>query len=118
MATTANLYVDQGTTFSTIVDLENQDGTPLNLTGYTVAGQIRKSYQSSTAISFTATVHGNLQAGDAVKGQIRLQLAPATTVGMRAGRYIYDVEITNTQSGEKFRVLEGIVILNPEITKI
>ena len=118
MATTANLYVDQGTTFSTIVDLENQDGTPLNLTGYTVAGQMRKSYQSSTAVSFTATVFGDLQAGDAVKGQIRLQLAAATTVGMRAGRYIYDVEITNTQSGEKYRVLEGIVILNPEITKI
>ena len=118
MATTANLYVDQGTTFSTIIDLENQDSTPLNLTGYTVAGQIRKSYQSSTSVSFTASVYGDLLAGDALNGQIRLQLAPATTVGMRAGRYIYDVEITNTQSGEKFRVLEGIVILNPEITKI
>ena len=113
MATTANLYVDQGTTFSTIVDLENQDGTPLNLTGYSVAGQIRKSYQSSTAISFTCSVFG-----DELNGQIRLQLAPSTTIGMRAGRYIYDVEITNTQSGDKFRVLEGIVILNPEITKI
>lgn len=113
MATTANLYVDQGTTFSTIVDLENQDGTALNLTGYTVAGQMRKSYQSSTAVSFVASVYG-----DATNGQIRLQLAPSTTSGLRAGRYIYDVEITNTNSGDKFRVLEGIVILNPEITKV
>jgi hypothetical protein len=113
LATTANLYVDQGTTFSTIVDLENQDSTALNLTGYTVAGQMRKSYQSSTAVSFVCSVYG-----EATNGQIRLQLAPATTTGLRAGRYIYDVEITNTLSGEKFRVLEGIVILNPEITKI
>jgi hypothetical protein len=79
---------------------------------------MRKSYQSSTAVSFTASVYGDLQAGDAVNGQIRLQLSPSTTSGLRAGRYIYDVEITNTQSGDKFRVLEGIVILNPEITKI
>lgn len=112
MATVSNLYVDQGTTFSSIVDLQNQDGTPLNLTGYTVAGQMRKSYQSSTAISFVCTIHG-----DAVDGRIKLQLAPATTTGIRAGRYIYDVEITNTISGDKFRVLEGIVILNPEITR-
>lgn len=112
MATVSNLYVDQGTTFSSIVDLQNQDGSALNLSGYSVAGQMRKSYQSSTSISFVCSIHG-----DATDGKIKLYLAPATTTGIRAGRYIYDVEITNISTGDKFRVLEGIVILNPEITR-
>lgn len=111
MATISNLYIDQGTTFSTIIDLTNQDGSPLILNGYTVQSQMRKSYQSSTSTSFTATVY------DANKGQIRLQLAPSATSSMQAGRYLYDIEITNTNTQEKFRVLEGIVVITPEITR-
>ena len=34
-----------------------------------------------------------------------------------AGRYLYDVEITSPE-GERTRVLEGIVTVTPEITKI
>lgn len=112
MATISNLYIDQGTTFSTIIDLTNQDGSPMNLTAYTVQSQIRKSYQSSTFFSFTASVYG-----DPLKGKVRLQLSPTTSSNMRAGRYLYDIEITNTSTQDKFRVLEGIVIVSPEITR-
>jgi len=111
LATISNLYIDQGTTFSTIIDLTNQDGSPLVLSGYTVQSQMRKSYQSSTSISFTASVY------DAGKGQIRLQLAPSATSNIQAGRYLYDIEITNTNTQEKFRVLEGIAVITPEITR-
>jgi hypothetical protein len=111
VATISNLYIDQGTTFSTIIDLTNQDGTPLLLNGITVAAQMRKSYQSSTFTNFIATVFNT------ERGQIRLQLAPNTTSAMQAGRYLYDVEITNTLTLEKFRVLEGIAVITPEITR-
>lgn len=110
MATISNLVIDQGTTFSSIISLTNQDGTPMNLTGYTVASQFRKSYQSSTATSFTASIY------DATAGQVRLQLAAATSSNVRAGRYLYDIELTSPL-GEKARALEGLVILTPEITK-
>lgn len=109
MATTTNLFVDQGTTFSSVITLNNQDGSVMNLTGYTVKSQFRKSYQSSQGYDFTATVY------DATAGQIELALDATTTSSIKAGRYLYDVEITyNTQ---KYRVLEGIVIVTPEITK-
>ena len=110
MATISNLYVDQGSTFSCIVTLTNQDGSLIDLTGYTVKSQFRKSYQSSQGYTFTSTVY------DAVNGQVRLELDPETTVDIRAGRYLYDVEITS--GSQKFRVLEGIVVITPEITKI
>jgi hypothetical protein len=110
MATISNLVIDQGTTFSSIISLTQQDGTPMNLTGYTVKSQFRKSYQSSSATSFTASVY------DATAGKIRLQLVPTDTTSIQAGRYLYDIELTSG-SGEKSRALEGLVILTPEITK-
>lgn len=111
MATVSNLYVDQGSDFSAIVTLKNQDGTTINLTNYTCASQFRKSYQSSSAVNFTVSIH------DATAGKIKLQLSAASTSAIQAGRYLYDVEITSP-SGEKKRALEGIVVLTPEITRV
>lgn len=110
MATISNLVIDQGTTFSSIITLRNQDGTPLNLTNFTVKSQFRKSYQSSTAVNFTASIY------DATGGKVRLQLSPSDTTNIRSGRYLYDIELTSP-IGEKIRPLEGLVILTPEITK-
>lgn len=110
MATISNLVIDQGTTFSSIIALTNQNGTPMNLTGFTVKSQFRKSYQSSTAINFTASIY------DAAAGKVRLQLSPSDTTNIRSGRYLYDIELTSP-TGDKIRPLEGLVILTPEITK-
>jgi hypothetical protein len=110
MATISNLVIDQGTTFSSIITLTNQDGTAMNLTGYTVAAQFRKSYQSSTFTNFTASIY------DALAGKVRLQLSPAASTGIKAGRYLYDIELTSP-TNEKSRALEGLVILTPEITR-
>ena len=112
MATISNLVIDQGTTFSSIITLTDQEGIPLDLTGFTVKSQFRKSYQSSTAINFTASIY------DASAGKVQLQLDPEDTTGVRAGRYLYDIETTSpSPQFEKKRVLEGLVILTPEITK-
>lgn len=112
MATISNLYIDQGSDFGAIVTLQNQDGTPIDLSVYTVKSQFRKSYQSSVAVTFTVTVF------NATQGKIRIQLSADASSNVAAGRYLYDVEITSTTTGEKRRVLEGIVVLTPEITRI
>lgn len=111
MATVSNLYIDQGSDFSAIVTLQNQDGTPINLTGFTVKSQFRKSYQSSSATDFTVSVYNALQ------GKVRLQLPAASSTGIQPGRYLYDVEITSP-ANERKRALEGIIVLTPEITRI
>jgi hypothetical protein len=111
MATISNLYVDSGSTYSNILTVNSSDGQPLNLTGYTVASQMRKSYSSSTVYNFTASVH------QAVQGKIRLQLTDEQSEAIPPGRWLYDVEITSS-SGATTRVVEGIVIVTPQITKI
>jgi hypothetical protein len=112
LATIANLYVDSGSDYSNIITIASSTGSALDLTNYTVKSQMRKSYGSSTAYDFTASVY------DAATGKIRLQMTAANTSLIPNGRYLYDIEITNTGNGAKTRVLEGIVIVTPEITKI
>lgn len=110
MATVSNLYIDQGSDFSAIVTLKNQDGSTINLTNYTVAGQFRKSYQSSSATNFVVSIF------DASQGKVRIQLPAASSSPLTPGRYLYDLEITSS-TGERKRALEGIVVLTPEITR-
>ena len=111
MATVSNLFVDAGANYSNIITVAASNGQPLDLTGYTVASQMRKSYQSSTAYNFTASVY------NAATGKVRLQLTDTQSAAIPAGRWLYDVEITSP-SGTKTRVVEGIVTVSPQITQI
>ena len=57
MAAVSNLYIDQGSDFSTTISLTDSNGDILVLTGYTAIAQIRKTYGSSTiAATFTTTL--------------------------------------------------------------
>lgn len=110
MAIKANLVIDQGTTFSAEIDLVDVNGNVYNLTGYTVAAQMRKNYTSSAATTFNAS---HTSGG----GKITLSLLPTTTATLEPGRYLYDVEITST-GGTITRVVEGIVTVTPGMTRI
>lgn len=110
MATVSNIYLDQGADFSSIISLKNQDGTPLNLAGFTVKSEFRKSYKSSSSTAFVVTIYNS------DLGKIRLQLPAASSSVINAGRYLYDVEVT-APTGERKRALQGIVVISPEITR-
>ena len=110
MAILSNLTVDQGSTFTVTVDITDADGNILNLTGYTVAGQIRKNYDSSTFTAFTGAV------SNAALGQITISLTSPQTNTLVAGRYVYDVEITSSASAVT-RVLEGQLEVTPGVTR-
>lgn len=110
MAIKANLVVDQGSSFSATIDVTNADGTVFNLTGYTVAAQMRKNYTSSVAVTFSAA-HTN------TGGAITLSLLPTITATIEPGRYLYDVEIRSS-GGSITRVVEGMVTVTPGMTRI
>lgn len=109
MATKANLKIDQGADYFTSVNLTYDDDSVVNLSGYTGAGQIRKYYTSSSSVNFVVNIVANT-------GVIELSLDANTTNNMSAGRYVYDVEVTD-QNGVISRVLEGIVTVNPNVTR-
>ena len=111
MAAISNLYIDAGSTFSAIITVRGSDGNTLNLNNFTIAAQIRKSYGSLTSYNFNATIF------DAPTGKVRIVLPADVSSQIKPGRYLYDVEVTSP-NGEKLRVVEGIVLITPEITKI
>lgn len=110
MAAFSELNLEQYASFSTTVNVEDSSGTAINLYGYSAASQIRKSYYSSTAYSFTASVTNN------ATGEITLSMSSATTANISAGRYLYDLVITSPES-VKTRVVEGVVIVLPGVTQ-
>ena len=113
MAIQSNLIIDQGSKFETITTIQNDDGTPYDLTGKTPYAQMRKSYYTSTAINITATVEG-----DPLNGQIKLTLIPSLTNSIKAGRYVYDVEVHDDVDTENVkRIMQGIITISPNVTK-
>jgi hypothetical protein len=111
MAVYSNIVVDQGADYSASIDVTDSDGDNIDLSGYTAAGQIRKTYSSSTAVDFTVAV-----ASPASAGILNISLSNTQTNAMKAGRYVYDIEITNS-GGVKTRVLEGQVEITPGVTQ-
>lgn len=110
MATVQNIVIDQGTTFSLDINLTNDDGSAKDLANYTVASQMRKSYEASTKTDFTCVQVD-------ASGKVTISLTATQTSAIKAGRYVYDVEITGTSPVETLRVLEGLVTVTPEVTK-
>jgi len=112
MALVQALYIDQGADFTTGITLYSDNGiTPLNLTGFTFSSQMRKSYASSTSTTFTIT------APQPTTGQVILSLTAVQTAALKAGRYLYDIEMVDNVS-YRSRPVEGIIIVSPQITQV
>ena len=73
MAIISNLVIDQGATFTADIDVTDADGDALNLAGYTTAGQMRKTYASTTATDFAASILSESN------GTVRITLSAAQT---------------------------------------
>tara|TARA_R110002050_G_scaffold43565_2_gene104249 strand:- start:576 stop:923 length:348 start_codon:yes stop_codon:yes gene_type:complete len=107
MATYSNLFIDQGANFNVTIDLAQTAGT-LDLTGYTGAGTIAKSYDGTSKGSFTVSV-------DSADTELDLSLTAAQTAALKPGRYVYDV-IIKSAAGVITRVLEGQLDVKPGVT--
>ena len=109
-AGTYNFVLDQGATFTRQLTVKD-DGTVMNLTGYSVASKMRSTHDSSTVVgTFTCTI------SDASAGQITMQMTNSTTAAIEEGIYVYDLEIT-ASSGTVTRIMEGNITVNPEVTR-
>lgn len=108
MAIKANITIDQGTDFSTTISVTDEDGVAVDLSGYTGAAQLRKWYTSTNSTSFDVTLSDS---------SVSLGLSSSVTTNLAAGRYVYDVELTDTSANTISRILEGIVTVTPNVTR-
>jgi len=112
MAEYVELYMDQGTDFSTTIAL-NDDNTnePQNVAGYIITAQMRKSLLSANAYaSFECSIT------DTWLGEIAIEMSAANTANIPFGRYFFDVRVTDSNSITS-RLIEGLIFVSPGITR-
>ena len=112
MAETINRDMDQGSNFSFDYVVKGTNGQPTDLSsGYTAYSQMRKFYTSTTAVTLAAAITGST-------GNIRVSLGATGTAAVKAGIWYYDVELHSDGGDTVNRVVQGMVTVYPEITKI
>ena len=105
-----NIVIKQGSTFVQRFTLKQSTGLPVDLTGYQIRAQIRKTPLSRTKLfDFVATIL------DAANGDIQISLTAEQTAILPQGEAAYDVEIFT--SGNIERVIEGSCIITSEVTR-
>ena len=117
MAVYQEFTIDQGSDATIELHLVDKNGTAKNLTGYTVTARLKKNYSDSAgeATAFTNVVTNT------TGGIATLSLSNTQTDALKAGRHVYDVELSNvdSSSGNTIieRILEGRVQITPSVTK-
>jgi len=117
MAQYEDITIDQGADVAVEIHLTDNTGAKKNLANHSVAAKMKKTYNSDS---------DNTQAFNAIiatpptSGIVTLSLTNVQTNALTAGRYVYDVELSFTDSDASTiteRVLEGKVFVTPSVTK-
>tara|TARA_B100000900_G_scaffold398454_1_gene399813 strand:+ start:427 stop:762 length:336 start_codon:yes stop_codon:yes gene_type:complete len=106
----SNITIEQGYDFDTSFQLEDtRTNSPLILTGAATTCMMRKSFTSSTSVSFASTIT------DDVNGIISISLTSDQTATLKPGRYVYDVKLTS--NGKEFKAVEGSALVRAGVTR-
>jgi hypothetical protein len=115
LASTYNIQIDQGATYTLALSYKDSAGTAINLTGYTAAMQLRKTVSSATAsLTLSSPSSGIVITG--ATGLINITITATQTTALLPDLYVYDLEITSS-AGVVTRLIEGSAIVSAEVTR-
>lgn len=116
-----DILVEQGATFLLTITIKDTSGNPINLTGQTFRGKIKKSFTDVTAqATFVCTLANQLTD----PGKVAISLSAVDTAAIvlntqGTARVLttmaYDIESDN--AGVVKRWLQGLAKISPEVTK-
>jgi len=109
-----DLYIEQGSTFTFTITLDDVYGDVYALSGANVYSSMKYSYYTSNvAASFSTQVSANT-------GEVTFTLDSANTANISPGRYVYDAVLSYYvgagQANTVIRILEGIAQVVPGVT--
>jgi hypothetical protein len=120
-----NITIEQGSDFVKILQINDSNDDPINITGYSFESFIKLSTGETAPVAeFTFTILNQTTN----TGQVRWFMSNAITTtipttpvlstadGRPSTKYIYDVNMTNDQSIVE-RILQGKANVSPEVTK-
>ena len=104
-----NITIEQGADFTATFTIANNDSSVYNLYSSTAIARLRKHHSSTKSYDFTTTI-------TIATGKVRLDMSDDVTSTLEPGRYYYDILLTNTSSGLKTRVIEGMAMVSGGIS--
>ena len=104
-----NITIEQGADFASTFTITNSDGTAYNLLNNTAVAKLKKFPESETSYSFSTSITVST-------GKITISMGNDVTSTIPSGRYYYDILLTNSVSGLKTRVIEGMAFVSAAIS--
>lgn len=115
-----DLYVEQGADWTRIITLYLQDGTKKNLSGCSVAMQMKQTAQDNSPVCVpTVQILSPVSQGQV---QITINSQQSSSIPAlgndysQTTRYTYDLYLTES-NGERKRILNGEIYISPGVTK-
>lgn len=113
-----NITIEQKATFELAITWTEDDGAPINLTGYTAKFSVRTGYDGDEILSVTdtPTSDGGITLGGA-DGTIQVELKPEYTALLPSSteRYVYDL-VLKSGGGKVYRLINGTAFISPGVT--
>lgn len=104
-----NITIEQGADFASTFTITNSDGTVYNLLNNSAIAKLKKFPESETSYSFSTSITVST-------GQVTISMTDDITSSIAAGRYYYDILLTNNVTGLKTRVIEGMAFVSAAIS--
>ena len=116
-----NMEISQGSDFKLGLTIKDAGGSPIDLTGHTFRGQIRKTasdaiIQAVFTFDIVDAVNGRVDVIMVAADSSAIALEKSKTSSRSITTMTYDIE-SEDGSGNVVRWLEGLVKFSPEVTK-
>lgn len=108
-----NLTIIQGTDQSWVFPVEDANGEPMDLTEWSIRGQVRAQVSASEVLHEWDTTLGTITVG---VGSFTVDLDAATSSAFEWRSAVYDIEGTSP-TGKVTRLTQGNVSVSPEVTR-
>jgi len=108
MSVKVNIVIEQNSNFSLDYSLNDPFGNPLDLTGYTFVGKIKRHYLSANSIPLQITISNNIMT-------ISLTANQTSSDVLDAGRAVYDIQGISS-SNVSSRLIEGLATISPGVS--
>lgn len=107
MAISRNILLYQGANAVVQTEVFDANNVAVDLTVYTVTGKAKKHWGSANTTTFTCSGYAN--------GLIQCSLDANTMTNLDAGRYVYDIDITQNSTNTTIRIQHGLMTVKPNV---
>lgn len=115
MAYRVDICIDQGTDTQAGYEFFDHGGRPIAFEGYSANMQVRRTAMSEIVIDELSTERTPYRIGFC-GNLVQIEWPREVTQALKAGRYVYDLEVTSP-NGDVTRLMEGAFVIKQEVTR-